>query len=243
MNTLKKRIIGLIALVCMPFGVSQAHAAVWSNQFVQFELPPQWQCTLEQSEWICQNTVETKKRDGIIVLAAKIRGDQDSLENYHAHLKLQKNFTSVQGKPVKSEVKYTKQAEINQQTWIDSLQQDSEIPGFYTRYLATVIQDIGVLVTYSIHVDKYQEYLKDFETLAGTLKVFRKPGGINVRPADASLFKPVLSQPGGISESTVFPNVPAAAKPKTDGGNDDLWLYILVGLAVVGFIIIKRRRG
>ncbi len=48
-----------------------SYAAKFANQFAEFELPPQWQCSLEGAEWVCQSTNEAKKRDAIIVLAAK----------------------------------------------------------------------------------------------------------------------------------------------------------------------------
>ena len=48
----------------------EAHAAKFANQFAEFELPPNWQCTLEGAEWVCQSTNESRKRDAIIVLAA-----------------------------------------------------------------------------------------------------------------------------------------------------------------------------
>lgn len=49
---------------------AQSFAAKWSNQFVEFEMPPQWSCSLEGAEWVCQSMNEEKKRDAIIVLAA-----------------------------------------------------------------------------------------------------------------------------------------------------------------------------
>jgi hypothetical protein len=61
------------------FGSANSYAAKFANQFVEFELPPQWQCNLEGAEWVCQSLDEQKKRDAIIVLAAKLKGDQDSL--------------------------------------------------------------------------------------------------------------------------------------------------------------------
>src|SRR5690606_37662540 len=155
----------------------------FANQFTEFELRPQWQCNLEGAEWVCQSTDDKKKRDAIIVLAAKLKGDQDSLDQYQAYLKSPKTYSSIQGKLVKSEPRYAKTVSLNDHAWVDSLHLESEIPGFYTRYLATVKQDIGVLVTYSINKAKYQQYIDQFENLVRTLKVFRKTGSLNVAPA------------------------------------------------------------
>ena len=161
-----------------------------------------------------------KKRDAIIVLAAKLKGDQDSLDQYLTYLKAAKTFTSVQGKPVKSEPKYAKTDNINGQPWVDALHMESEIPGFYTRYLATVKQDIGVLVTYSINKAKYQQYLNDFDNMVKTLKVFRKAGGINVAPAQGNLFQNAQI-PVNVGSDTVFPGAQVqggaeSTKPKSN---------------------------
>ncbi len=219
------------------------HAAKFANQFVEFELPPKWQCNLEGAEWVCQGADETKKRDAIIVLAAKLRGDQDSLDQYLNYLKQPKMYNSVQGKPVKSDPKYAKTSEIGGHAWVDSLHLESEVPGFYTRYLATIKQDIGVLVTYSINKDKYQEYLRDFENMVQTLKVFRKPN-LNGASQDGSLFKNI---PQHVTQGTIFQGVtPKGAAEggsgdKKGSGSGDLLILLAAG-GIVGFIIWRRRK-
>lgn len=233
--------LGLAAFLLSP----SSHAARFANQFTEFELPPQWQCNLEGAEWVCQNTSPAKKRDAIIVLAAKLKGDQDSLDQYLTYLKAAKTYTSVQGKPVKSEVKYAKTQNINNHAWVDSLHFESEIPGFFTRYLATVKQDIGVLITYSISKNKWQEYSADFENMVRTLKVFRKSGGINtLAPSSSDLFKQA-QVPTSVSESTVFQGAAPEGGSDTPAAptDDELPLLpILLGAAAVGYLIWKRRQ-
>jgi hypothetical protein len=226
-------------------GSPEARAAKFANQFSEFELPPQWQCNLEGAEWVCQNTNEAKKRDAIIVLAAKLKGDQDSLDQYLTYLNAAKTYTSVQGKPVKSEKKYAKTVNLNGQPWVDALHMESEIPGFYTRYLATVKQDIGVLVTYSINKAKYQEYLNDFDNMVKTLKVFRKQGGINAAPANTNLFANT-TVPQNVLGDTVFLGAALAGgsdAPKPRKEADLPFLPIAIGAAVVGFLIWKKKKS
>jgi hypothetical protein len=231
----------LVGWALMP---SASYAAKFTNQFSEFELPPQWQCNLEGAEWVCQSTNDSKKKDAIIVLAAKLKGEQDSLEHYLTYLKASKSWTTLQGKPAKSEAKYAKTANINGHPWIDALHMESEIPGFYTRYLATVKDDIGVLITYSITKNKYQQYVSDFESMIKTLKVFRKAGAINVNPQSGNIFDQT-KVPQTISENTVFPG-------KIDGGSDapkrpaqqpvPVWI-IAVAVLAVGFFLWKRRQN
>ena len=236
--------IAAITLLCLS---QSAWAAKFANQFTEFELPAGWNCTLEGAEWVCQNTSETKKKEAIIVLAAKLKGDQDSLDQYLTYLKSVKTFTSVAGKPMKSEPKYAKTMELNGHPWVDSLHLESEIPGFFTRYLATVKEDIGVLVTYSIAKAKYQDYVQGFETLVRTLKVFRKPGGINVGQAGGNLMNANIPQ--HLADTTVFPGgnqvdvqgssntAPVQAKK-----NDDWMMYAGIAAAAIIFILIKRKK-
>ncbi len=247
MKTIYKLIAGIGLFFCVP---QQAHAILFANQFVEFELPPQWQCSLEGAEWVCQSTNDTSKRDAIIVLAAKLKGDQDSIDQYLSYLKAAKTYNSVQGKAVKSDPKYAKVVNLKGQPWVDSLHLESEIPGFFTRYFATVYQDIGVLVTYSVNKAKYQQYLPHFENMVNTLKVFRKAGGINVKPQNADLFKsqqPVAPQV--LNPGTVFPNVnPApgaseATQEKPKQQDDSMFWIIVVAAAAVLFIVWKKRQG
>ena len=243
------KLVGVFAFSLALWSTEISWAAKFANQFTEFELPPQWQCNLEGAEWVCQNSVDAKKKDAIIVLAAKLKGEQDSLDQYLTYLKAAKTWTSVQGKPVKSDAKYAKTVNLNGQAWVDSLHLESEIPGFFTRYLATVKQDIGVLITYSIRKDKYQEYLSDFDNLVKTLKVFRKSGGINVAPQNTNLFQNAQVPAGGSGDS-VFGGAPAPADGATDTQaaapqqqNLPIPLLLAVGGGIVGYIIWRKRQG
>jgi hypothetical protein len=244
----RKLIIMAIAGLCFAstaFLAQRAEAAKFANQFTEFELPPQWACALEGAEWVCQNANEAKKRDAIIVLAAKLKGDQDSIDQYLDYLKAPKTYTSIQGKPVKSEMKYAKTVNINGHPWVDSLHMESEIPGFYTRYLATIKQDIGVLVTYSINKTKYQDYLNDFEAMVKTLKVFRKAGGINIGPAGGNLFQNTQI-PQHVAQDSVFQNAPveSAEAPKPAPKKEDNLpiIPIAIGVALVAFILWRKKQ-
>lgn len=241
----RKSLITTVFALGLSVATSPAFAAKFANQFTEFELPPQWQCNLEGAEWVCQSMEDSKKRDAIIVLAAKLKGEQDSLDQYLTYLKAAKQYTSVQGKPVKSEAKYAKTANINGQAWVDALHLESEIPGFYTRYLATIKQDIGVLVTYSVNKDKYQQYLDEFDALVKTLKVFRKDGGINAAPARSNLFENTQI-PTTISQGTVFPGAAPmddTAQQPQQKKDDFSTILMIAGGALILFIIWRRRQA
>jgi hypothetical protein len=235
-----------LAALLIAFSTS-ALGAEFANQFVQFKLPPNWKCTLEGAEWVCQGQDPNRKRDAIIILAAKLKGDQDSLDQYLDYLKKPKNFRSIQKKPVRSEPKYSKTVSLNAHAWVDSLHLESEIPGFYTRYLATIKKDIAVLVTYSINKEKYSTYLSDFEQMVKSLRVFRKSGPINAAAKEGNLFAQG-SIPTSVGQGSVFQAVPQTQQNPNVGQqikkqDDSMFLFGALGLAVVAFIIWRRRQG
>jgi len=225
----------------------QAHAAKFANQFVEFELPAGWVCLLEGAEWVCQNQQDAiKKKDAIIILAAKIQGDQDTLDQYLNYLKNPKSYTTPQGKNVTSEVRYARNNTIGDQSWVDSLHLESEITGFFTRYLATVKDGIGILVTYSVNKNKYQEYSTIFDEMVKSLKAFRKEGGLNIAGASSDLFK--TKGVANLSSDSVFGNIQGAddSKPaQTESNPLDNPIVFYGGIAVVALLaimILKRKK-
>ncbi len=222
-----------------------AHAGKFANQFVEFELPPSWVCLLESTEWVCQNQQDAeKKKDAIIVLAAKIQGDQDTLDQYVAYLKNPKVYTTPDGKQVTSEVRYSQNKTIQDHPWVDALHLESEIPGFYTRYLATVKDGIGILVTYSINKNKYQEYSAMFDGMVKSLKAFRREGGLNAAPATSDLFKNTKI-PSGISGDTVFGSIQGAGdeKPRKKASpfDDPMVFYGSIGVGALVLITVLKK--
>jgi hypothetical protein len=231
-----KKIYALLALTLL-LPVS-SYAKTFANQFIEFQLPDKWECQLDGTEWVCQSTDEQKKRDAIIVLAAKIKKPgMDDLPVYKAHLEKPQQYQSLSGEAITSEPKYVKDLDISGHPWIDSLHLQSEIPDFYTRYLATVEADLGILVTFSVRKDKYDEYGPDIDSMVKSLRDFRKPGALNEGAGGAAEVNP---------DQTIF-NQAGGATKKTGGGegDDSAGMAILLLLAVaggVGFVIWKKKQ-
>ncbi len=228
----------------------QSFAGRWANQFVEFELPQNWLCLLEGAEWVCQSQDADRKKEAIIILAAKIQGDQDTLDQYLTYLKNPKAYTTPQGKNVTSQVRYAQNKTIQNHAWVDSLHIESEIPGFYTRYVATIKDGIGILVTYSVNKNKYSDYQGQFDTLVESLKAFRREGGLNAAPANSDLFKNV-KVPTNITSDSVFPvtgggdDAPKKRKKSSlQALMDDPMVFGggMAVLALIVFTIIKRRK-
>ncbi len=225
---------------------SPTFARKFTSQYCEFELPSGWDCALEGTEWVCQSSNKDRKKEAIIILAAKIRGSQDSLAQYQAYLKKAKTFTLPGGKTQVSEAKYTKLNDVNDQKWVDSLHMASEVPGFYTRYMATVKEDLGIAVTFSVAKDHYSSYQELFESIISTLKVFRQK---NVKPTDFKL----AGNKGDLLDAVPIPDSARAfdiggdaMKRKQSGGSGegDMIIYGLLAAAVVfGITRLKKKKG
>ena len=173
---MKKVSIIVLALVMVSFS---AYGKRFASQYCEFELPAGWKCNLEGSEWVCQSSNSDRQKEAIIILAAKIRGSQDSLNGYQEYLKRKKTFTLPGGKTQVSDPRTVGLKTINSHRWVDALHLASEVPGFYTRYLATVKEDLGVAVTFSVAKDFYNQYRGIFDKVIATLRVFRQKNGGN----------------------------------------------------------------
>jgi hypothetical protein len=223
---------------------TNAWAKRFTSQYTEFELPPGWECALEGTEWVCQSTNDARKKEAIIILAAKIRGPQDSLEEYQKYLKGQKTFTLPGGKTQVSEGKYANLKEINGQRWVDALHLASEVPGFYTRYLATVKEDLGVAVTFSVGKDHYQAYQAMFDKIVESLRVFRQKaegsGDFALKKKSEDL----------VGDTTFIPDSDGnfdISQKKKGGAGDGLFsgnnlLYMIGGLVVLGGIAMARKK-
>ncbi len=238
----RSKTFAIFTLLCLSF---QLHAKRFTSQYCEFELPPGWECALEGTEWVCQSTNKDRKKEAIIILAAKIRGRQDALDQYQAYLKKPKTFTLPGGKTQVSEAKYTKMNRINDQAWVDSLHMASEVPGFYTRYMATVKEDLGIAVTFSVAKDHYEAYQNLFEKIIQTLKVFRQK---NIKPSDFKLAGEGNS--GDLLDTPVIPTdnniygIGSQKKKSQSGGGGaatDYLIYAVVAGAAV-FALTKMRK-
>lgn len=240
MNHSLKYNIFLLLTITLVFS-SNVSAKLFTSQYCQFELPLGWQCSLEGSEYVCQSNNEERKKEAIIILAAKIRGEQDTLTEYKSYLNKTKTFTIPGGKTQISDPKYTDKKVINGHQWIDSLHLASEIPGFYTRYLATVKEDLGIAVTFSVAKDLYSTYAEVFDQVINSLRVFRqaKVALKNFKfKADDKNFEDVTYIADGekldISRGKIKNN-------KSSGDEDDMTIYILLGAAALGAYIFLNK--
>lgn len=170
----RSRLLTAISILILAQALGQAESAgakTFINSYVSFELADRWNCVLEQTEWVCRTSGAGDAREAIIILTAKEVGPQDSLPAYLGHLKAPRQITTRTGMPITSEIQKVEQRLINSHPWADGMHLQSEVPNYYTRYVATTKDDIAVLVTFSAHKTHYSKYAQDFFRAIESLKV------------------------------------------------------------------------
>jgi hypothetical protein len=100
------------------------------------------------------------------------------------------------------------------------------VPDFYTRYLATVEADLGILVTFSVRKDKYEEYGPEIEGMIKSMRAFRKPGDLTGAGNSGGEVNPV--------DNPIFPGGSGKPKPKGDSGGEEGAAALLLLLAAGG---------
>ncbi len=224
-------------------GWQTAEAKIFRNAYVSFELPEKWNCSLEQTEWVCR-TNDPGLAEAIIVLTAKEVGPQDALPGYESHLKQARTIVSRTGSSVQSTVYKVEQKKIANHVWIDGMHFSSEVYNFYTRYLATTKDKIAVLVTFSAHKLHYTKYSGDFFRAIESLRVIAMRSTMNGNQtggAGGEVF-------GGNLGDGAFPAEPGGLGIDGlggAGGPDAIKSFLGVALicAAIGIYLMIKRKG
>lgn len=211
-----------------------AHAKLFRNSYVSFELPPNWNCKLEGSEWVCENDFAARTKEAIIILTAKEVGPSDTLASYMAHLQTPRTINGRGGAIAKSQIIHVKQRVIGNHTWIDGMHLGSEVGPYFTRYLATIKDKIAILVTFSAHKEHYTKYSSDFIKAVETLRVVATKDTLAANGREAN---PMPSSNGtvGVSPGSMMEygnDLPGEAPPRS--GNGKLLEFLLLASLMSG---------
>jgi hypothetical protein len=219
-------------------------AKVFRNSYLSFELPDNWNCNLENTEWVCRSSTEKDSREAIIILTAKEVGPTDTFEAYSTHLSTPQQ-TSVKKGGLSKVVYPPKKVLINEQQWLDGLHMASEVPNYFTRYLATIKEKIAVLFTCSAHKDFYTKYSQDFFRAVQSLRVIAtkdllaKPEN-GIRPGSETLGSTI----GGAMPGDLIAG--AEEGESTSGGGDTMKLiYLALAVTLAGaaaYIFIRSKK-
>jgi len=168
MTKFKTLMLVTASLCLLSFGAS---AQKFSNNYIEFDMPDNWLCRAEGGQYVCQPASPVQSKEAIVVMAAKHKGPDDDMERYKARLNEKKEVKDIKGNKYASTVKYTKYTPIKGTIWLDSMHESSEVPGFITRYLATIQKGAGILVTFSAHKSVIDNYNAAFMQMVNSIKI------------------------------------------------------------------------
>jgi len=221
---------------------SVSFAKTFSNAYVSFELPDRWECHLEGTEWVCNSQLKGNSREAIIVLTAKEVDPKDTFEAYETHLKIARTVPGPKSQPLKSEVKHVRRRQIAGHEWVDAMHLSSEIPGYYTRYLASIKDRLAILVTFSGHQKHFTKYSNDYFRAVESLRVV----------ASKDLFELTQLAPLNPGSETLGQQIGGPLDPSVEeypvdsgGGSSKAGklLAIAVLIASIGaYILLKKRK-
>lgn len=231
----------LLVFFGLLFYVSTSSATLFQNAYVSFELPPNWSCQLDGTEWTCSSKYEKNTKEAIIILTAKEAGPNDTLANYETVLKASRPRLDSKGQTVNSKVLSVKTRQVANHPWIDALHLGSEINSYYTRYLATIKNRLAIAVTFSAHKSHYTKYSNDFLKSVESLKL--------IASKDLLANKPNLNQrgqgesfgtPGGLGIPTAMET---ELPPEPNSGSKlTQWIAIALLISAAGVFFWRRKK-
>lgn len=228
--------IGFLLPLLSAFTAVSVQAKTFQNSYVSFEVPDNWNCLQEGVAWTCTPAAAVESKEAVIVLAAKIAGPEDNINNFQTYLKQPKKITTRVGTPMPSQVMYAQPRTLAGTQWVQAQHLGSEIQEYYTLYLATVREQLAILVSFSAERNRYQVYNPIFDKAIKTLKI----------TANQQLLFPKVKQ--GAAGDVIGINVaPLATEellpPPSRKGNLTLYVFAFVGfLAAVLVAVIMRKR-
>lgn len=245
MKNTTHNLLALLTLILAFSFTTTTEAKVFRNAYVSFELPDLWNCVLEHTEWVCRSSNDKQSREAIIVLTAKEVGPTDTMAAYITHLNTPQPLTYKGAGVGSSRVFYPpKTNKINDHDWVDGLHLASEVPNYYTRYVATIKDKIAILVTFSAHKDFYTRYSQDFFKAVASLRVIAtknllaSPEMGPIRPTGETLGGPIgAAIPGDMAGTEA-----QGPAPSKSSRTKNLLLGLAAILAAVGAYIFMKSK-
>lgn len=227
------------------------NAKKFSNSYLEFDIPEDWHCKSEGGQYVCQPINPDKRKEAIVVMASKYQGPEDTLKKYEDRLNKSKKIKDLKGKEYTNTIKYTKYTPIEAVPWVDSLHQDSEVPGFLTRYLATVYEGVGIAVTFSAHTSKYDDYKPTFFQMVKTLKIRKdipRPERLSGTHSDSSALDlgfnldSLNNKPEKIAKTKAKGTISLGTDIEKTKDNSNLKIIFIVLGVLVLFVFLRRLR-
>lgn len=148
---------------------------LFRTSLFEMRVLPDWRCDQVGGEFVCEVGTE-RPSNAIGIIAMKFRGPQDNLRVYETYLREAKQWTTPDGEDKTSVVRYTRRERIAGHEWVSSLHYESEVPGFFTWYLASVTSYAGIVVTFSAAKTALEPRSAEFRRMLDSLVVYQSAG-------------------------------------------------------------------
>ncbi len=159
-------------LCLMLFFSFSTNARTFKNAYISFEMLDTWKCKLEQTEWVCRSEDPQESKEAVIILTAKEKGPSDSFVIYQDHMSKAMTLNLKSGGSIQSKVTIPPRENlINDHKWLDAFHTNSEVQNYYTRYVATIKDQIAILITFSAHTSYYAKHSPNFLKTIQSLRV------------------------------------------------------------------------
>jgi hypothetical protein len=229
-----------LALLFLGLAGQSLAAKNFQNSYVSFDVPDDWSCLQEGVAWTCTPQSEQASKEAIIVLVAKVAGPEDSMKSFLDYLKRPKNITMKTGAVIPSKVMYAQDRLLSSNHWVQAQHLGSEIEDFYTLYLATVKNQLAILVSFSSEKDRISRYNPIFDSAIKSLKITASQELLfpKTKVNNSSDVIGIQVNSGPLRPVDLSP-VPPMKKTKI---STLVWLGAFIALLLAGAYIFKTRR-
>jgi hypothetical protein len=243
MNSRFQLATGLLLLTFGTFVSSISEAKRFQTEFVSLDLPTNWDCKKEEIDWVCQSDNLAERSEALVIIVTKAVNEvDDSLEKYKEVLGQTRPMRDLLGNSYTSEVRYVNEKDIRGHLWIDSLQLGPEIPGFYSRYVASIEDKVAALITYSVAQSVYPKYAQTLDAMIDSMEI----------KFDSKAFEDALAtRPGSLigkgrsSSQRLAPTLEGTStqtSSASEGMDTGQIAGILIAAGAVGYLIWKRKQ-
>lgn len=164
-------VFGVLLISALLTFSTPVFAKIFSNSYVSFELPDEWNCGQEGPSWVCTPKLAKDARETLIVINAKVSGPEDNLTNFKSYLSKPRTIATKGGAPVTSKVMLAEELNIGGQNWVRAQHLSSEVPNFYTLYLVTTKAQLAILLSFSAEKSKATQFNDVFDKAVRSLKI------------------------------------------------------------------------
>jgi hypothetical protein len=225
-------------------------ALALNTKYVSFDHPDGWVCEFSKGVFVCQSSTAPDREESVVLSIATLATEWDTIENFEDYLKTPRTIEDDAGNKITSEVRYVRKRNINGSVWVDSLQFNADLPGFWSRYVATVSDTpkakLAILVTYIVSDERYKALAPQFERMVSSLKP-NMEFDLNEATRQGQQPLPSADKLGPLQENILAERLKKKAYVKPtlpgNGSSTTMLLLLLVMIVAVALVVLRRRKN